>query len=129
MKKTADDVRRHSKLRSEMMQRIGLQDLFPMSQRFCGGRHTITRGNKRYLGPSLNDYIVIRESDHVSLPPREFIVSKDSGMRRLMKRKLPAINDVKHLPGIREERNILKDNGENDSVNSDENEQVTRIEK
>jgi hypothetical protein len=48
----------------------------------------------------------------------------------MMKLKLPAINDnTKHLPGIREERNILKDNGENDIGNYDKNEEITRIEK
>ena len=108
-----------------MILRTGLQDLVPKSQRFCGGRHTVTRGNKRYLGPTLNDYIMIRESDHVSLPPREFVVSKDSGLQRPMKQKLPAINDFKHLPSIREERNVLKDNGKN----SEENEHIFQIEK
>ena len=114
-----------------MISGTGLHDLtmFPMSQRFCGGRHTITRGNKRFLGPTLNDYIVIHESDHVTLPSREFIVqSRDSGrLRRFTKRKLPAIDDLKHLPDIREEGNILKANG--DCENCDESEQTTRIEK
>jgi hypothetical protein len=120
VKKVSNDERRISRMKPDMIQGTGIQDLFPMSQRFCGGRHTITRGNKRYLGPSLNDYIVVRESDHVSLPPREFIVSKDSGLRRMTtKRKLPAINDMKHLPGIREERNFWKENGESDIGNCD----------
>ena len=77
----------------------------------------------------MNDYVVVRESDHVSLPSREFIVSKDSGIGRFMKRKLPAINDGKHLPGIREERNILKENGENLVGNCEKHEHITEIEK
>ena len=129
VKKFSNDLRRISKLKPDMIQGTGIQDLFPMSQRFCGGRHTITRGNKRYLGPSLNDYIVVRESDHVSLPPREFLVSKDSGLRRMtMKRKLPAINDITHLPGIQEEKFFYKHNNENDIGNCD-TEQTTPIEK
>ena len=129
MKKTADDEHRFLRQKPEMFLGTGLHDLFPMSRRFCGGRHTITRGNRRPLGPSLNDYIVVRESDHVSLPSRQFIVSKDSGFGRLGRRKLPAINDGKHLPEIREERNILKENGENILGNCEEHEHVTGIEK
>lgn len=67
---------------------------------------------------------MIRESDHVSLPPREFIVAKDSGLPRMMKRKLPSITENKDVMVPREEKNVSKDNSEDYVLQSDKDELV-----
>ena len=113
-----------------MVQGAGLLDLasLPMSQRFCGGRHTIMRGNKRSLSSNhFNDYVVIRNESNsvISLPSREFLVSNDSGLKRFTRQKLPAINEVNHFPDIQQGDNNLKSISDNVGRLSDEKAQRT----
>ena len=86
------------KLKGEVVAMTGLVDLIdlPPSQRYCGGSHTIMHPFRRSFKSTashFNQYVVIREDGEttVSLPKRDFIVPKDSQIKRYIKPKLPAI--------------------------------------
>ncbi|KAK3749503.1 hypothetical protein QZH41_013469 [Actinostola sp. cb2023] len=86
------------KLRNEVVAMTGMVDIvdLPPSQRYCGGSHTIRHPFRRSVKSTsshFNQYIMIREDveSNVALPRRDFIVPKDSGMKRYIKPKLPAI--------------------------------------
>lgn len=85
------------KLKNEVVAMTGLVDLveLPPSQRYCGGSHTIMHPFRRSFktGSHFNQYVVIREDSDasVALPRRDFIVPRDSNLKRYIKPKLPAI--------------------------------------
>ena len=86
------------KLKNEVAAMTGVVDPIelPTSQRYCGGSHTIMHPFRRSFkttGSHLNQYVVIREDSDasVTLPRRDFIVPRDSNVKRYVKPKLPAI--------------------------------------
>lgn len=89
------------KLRNEVVAMTGMVDIvdLPPSQRYCGGSHTIMHPFRRSVKSTsshFNQYIMVRDDaeTNLPLPRRDFIVPKDSNMKRYMKPKLPAIGQA-----------------------------------
>ncbi|XP_032238374.2 titin homolog [Nematostella vectensis] len=84
------------KLRNEVVAMTGMDLIdLPPSQRYCGGSHTIIHPLRRNVKSNshFNQYVVIKDDAEapVALPKREFIVPKDSGLKKHSKPKLPSI--------------------------------------
>lgn len=89
------------RLRNEVVAMTGLVDIvdLPPSQRYCGGSHTIMHPFRRSVKSTsshFNQYIMVRDDaeSNVALPRRDFIVPKDSNLKKYMKPKLPAIGQT-----------------------------------
>jgi hypothetical protein len=89
------------KLRNEVVAMTGMVDLIdlPPSQRYCGGSHTIMHPFRRSVKSTsthFNQYVMIKDDveSTVALPRRDFIVPKDTQLKRYMKPKLPAIGQA-----------------------------------
>lgn len=89
------------RLKNEVVAMTGMVDLIdlPPSQRYCGGSHTIMHPFRRSVKSTsthFNQYVMIRDDveTNVALPRRDFIVPKDSQLKKYMKPKLPAIGQA-----------------------------------